>query len=409
MKDLFWIAFKLLFSRRTLFGGSAVFSLLGLILGVGALVASMAVMSGFESTLRSAMADVTGHVQLVKRSTFQEPWQELEAKIRQQEPTLVSSVRYLRTEAVLAHQGVIQGVMIQGIDEEKAQDVLDFSSRLVEGDLRLQGGDPSKTPALIGKRIAQRVGLKVGDSFRVVIPIPDAIDPGRFQRRIVEFQVRGILDMGKTDWNERMIISTLKATQKLVQIGDRYSGLLMKFQDINYARTAAFKLSQSLGSNYWVSDWRDLNENLFEAVKIERVVIFFVVLIIIIVAAFNVSSTLFVNVVQRYADIAILKTLGLPQKSILKMFSLQGLLMGGVGLGLGTLFGLLLCLGFSVLQNNLGLLSGAVYKVDSIQVEVRFIDWIFIALATMVICFVATLAPALRGSKLNPVEGLKYG
>jgi lipoprotein-releasing system permease protein len=408
MKQLFWIAYRLLFSKRTLFGGSAVLSLAGLILGVGALVASMAVMSGFESTLRSAMADVTGHVQLVKRATFQEPWQELEARIRKQESTLLSSVRFLRTEAVLAHQGVIQGVMIQGIDEERAGDVLNFSSRLLDGSLDLKGAS-EKAPALIGKRIAQRVGLKIGDTFRVVMPIPDPIDPGHFQRRIAEFQVRGILDMGKTEWNERMIISTLATAQKLVQIGDRYSGLLLKFQDINYARTAAFNLSQSLGPNYWVSDWRDLNENLFEAVKIERVVIFFVVLIIVVVAAFNVSSTLFVNVVQRYADIAILKALGLPQKSILKMFSLQGILMGAVGLGLGTLFGLLLCVGFTVLQNAMGLLSGSVYRIDSIQVEVRFVDWIFIALATMIICFLATLAPALRGSRLNPVEGLKYG
>lgn len=408
MKDLVWIAYRLLFSKRTLFGGSAVLSLVGLILGVGALVASMAVMSGFESTLRSAMADVTGHVQLVKRSTFQEPWQELEARIRKQEPSLVSSVRFLRTEAVLAHQGVIQGVMIQGIDEERAGDVLNFSSRLVDGTLNLKvSGD--KTPVLIGKRIAQKVNLRVGDSFRVVMPIPDPIDPGRFQRRIVEFQVSGILDMGKTEWNERMIISPLAAAQALVQIGDRYSGLLLKFEDINYARKAAFNLSQSLGPNYWVSDWRDLNENLFEAVKIERVVIFFVVLIIVVVAAFNVSSTLFVNVVQRYADIAILKTLGLPPKSILKMFSVQGLLMGIVGLTLGTLFGLFLCFGFTVIQNSLGLLSGSVYRIDSIQVEVRFIDWLFIAIATMVICFFATLAPALRGSKLSPVEGLKYG
>lgn len=407
MKQLIWIAYRLLFSRRTLFGGSAALSLVGLILGVGALVASMAVMSGFESTLRSAIADVTGHVQLVKRATFQESWQELEAKIRQQEPSLVSSVRFLRTEGVLAHQGVIQGVMVQGIDEERAQEVLNFSSRLIDGRLDLRGGD--KTGALIGKRIAQKLSLKVGDNFRVVMPIPDAIDPGRFERRIAEFQVRGILDMGRTEWNERMIISPLAAAQKLVQVGDRYSGLLLKFKDIDYARTAGFNLSQSLGPNYWVNDWRDLNENLFEAVKIERVVIFFVVLIIVVVAAFNVSSTLFVNVVQRYADIAILKALGLPQKSILKMFSVQGLLMGVLGLALGTVFGLLLCLGFTLLQNYLGLLSGSVYRIDSIQVELRFIDWLFIALATMIICFLATLAPALRGSKLNPVEGLKYG
>lgn len=383
-------------------------SLGGLILGVGALVVSMAVMSGFESTLRSAMADVTGHVQLVKRSTFSEPWQELEERVRKLEPTLVSSVRFLRTEAVMANQGVISGVMIQGIDEEKASDVLNFSSRLQEGSLDLKAPG-EKTPALIGKRIAQHMGLKVGDIFRVVMPIPDPIDPSHFQRRVAEFQVRGVLDLGKTDWNERMIITPLKAAQDLVEVGDRYSGLLLKFKDIQYARTAAFHLSQALGTNYWISDWRDLNENLFSAVQIERIVIFLVVLIIVIVASFNVASTLFVNVVQRYADIAILKALGLPQKKILRMFSLQGLLMGAFGLGAGTILGLILCWLFALAQSFLGVLSGSVYRVDSIQAEIRFGDWMVIAVCTLLISFLATLAPALRGSKLSPVEGLKYG
>ena len=384
-------------------------SLIGLILGVGALVASMAVVSGFEATLQSAMADVTGHVQILKRPMISESWQSLEADIRKQEPTLVAAVRFVRTEAVLAHQGVISGVMIQGVDEEQASKVLNFKSRLIDGILDLHQSETDKTPALIGKRIASRMGLKVGDNFRVVMPIADAIDPSRFDRRIVEFQVRGILDMGKNDWNERMIITTLSAAQKLVQIGDRYSGLLLKFEDIDYARKAAFHLSQTLGPSFLIYDWRDLNENLFEAVKIERVVIFFVILIIVIVAAFNISSTLFVSVVQRYADIAILKALGLPKKSVLKMFSVQGLLMGGFGVIAGTAFGWLLCLGFTIIQQTMGLLAGSVYRIDSIQVDIRFIDWIMIAVVTLLICFVATLAPALRGSKLNPVEGLKYG
>jgi lipoprotein-releasing system permease protein len=409
MQQLIWIAYRLLFSKRTLFGGSAVLSLIGLMLGVGALVAAMAVVSGFEASLQSAMADVTGHVQILKRPMLSESWQSLEADIRKQEPTLVSSVRFLRTEAVLAHEGVVSGVMIQGVDEEKAASVLNFKSRVVEGSLDLKSQDGEKTPALIGKRIASRIGLKIGDLFRVVMPIPDPIDPSRFERRIVEFQVRGVLDMGKNDWNERMIITTLSATQKLLQIGERYSGLLLKFEDINYARKAAYHLSQSLGPSYLVYDWRDLNENLFEAVKIERVVIFVVILMIVIVAAFNIASTLFVNVVQRYADIAILKTLGLPRKSILKMFTVQGLLIWLIGIIGGTVFGWILCAGFMILQSTMGLLAGSVYRVDSIQLDLRFLDWLVIAGATLLICFIATLAPALRGSRLNPVEGLKYG
>lgn len=405
-KSLAWIAWRLLISRKTLFGGSAPLSLLGLILGVAALVASMAVMSGFESTLRNAMAEVSGHAQVVKRSRFPDDWQELEARIRQAEPSLVGASRFVFIEGLLAREGQISGILIQGVDAERVRDVLNFSNRIASGSDDLT--QASEVPlALVGKGLAKKMNLQVGDRFSVVVPVADTVDPSKFQRRMGQFQVQGILDLGKYDWNQRFVLTNLKTAQQVADIGDRYAGLLLRFGDINYARKAAFNLSQVLGAPYWVRDWRDANENLFEAISVERPSIFLVVLVITLVAAFNVSSTLFVNVVRRFKDIAILKTVGLSQNDIIKIFALQGLFMGGIGLFFGFLLGFVLCLLFQFAQSRLGLIAGEVYRLDSIELSIRWVDSLAICFATLLICFIATLAPARRGGRLSPVEGLR--
>lgn len=389
-----------------MFGGSAPLALLGLVLGVAALVASMAVMSGFENTLKTAMAEVSGHAQVVKRSRFPDDWQELEERIRKAEPTLVSSSRFVFIEAVLANKGQISGVLIQGVDTQRVNEVLNFKRRVISGSDVLE--ESSDVPlALLGKNLAAKMNLSVGDTFRVVVPVADSVDPSKFQRRVGAFKVQGVLDLGKHDWNERFILADLKATQSLADIGDRYSGLLLKFQDVDHAREAAFNLSGVLGAPYWVRDWRDANENLFEAISVERPGIFFVVLVITIVAAFNVSATLFVNVVRRFKDIAILKTVGLSQKDIMKIFVCQGLFMGLVGLVLGFLLGIGIAYLFEFLQGRLGLISGEVYRLENIELQIRFVDGFAICIATLLICLIATIAPSRRGAKLQPVEGLR--
>jgi len=383
-------------------------ALLGLIFGVALLVVSMAVMSGFERTLRDAMADVTGHAQVVKRSRFLDDPIELEERIRKVEPTLTGALRYTFIEAVVARQGQISGVLIQGVDKDRLKDVLNLSSRIESGslDINMQEDKPG---AMIGKGLAKRMNLQVGDNFNVVIPIAESSDPSSFQRRVGQFRVTAILDLGKFEWNERFVITDLKAAQDFAKIGDGYTGLLLKFNDIDHAREAAYKISQSLGSPYWVRDWRDSNESLFEAVEIERPVIFFVVSIIVLVAAMNISSTLFVNVVQRYNDISILKTVGFTPRQILQLFSSQGVMIGILGLVGGFILGFILCALFAWFQQSLNLVAGSVYKIEGIHLQIRFIDSVAICAATLIICFLATLMPARRGSQLSPVEGLRYG
>ncbi len=385
------------------------FSFVGLVLGVASLVVSMAVMSGFESTLQKAMSDVTGHVQIIKRSRVLDNWHELEDRIRMIEPRLQSSTRFVFVEALMAKNGELSTILIQGVDHDRIHDVLNLGTRMIAGTETLGLDEKGVPQVFLGKGLAKKMQVNVGDEIKVVVPIADALDSSQFKRNIATFKVSAIMDLGKYDWNEKFIVADLESAQKVAMIGDRYTGLLLKFDDINYARKASFNLSQTLGAPYWVRDWRDSNENLFEAVQMERIVIFFVVLVIVLVAAFNIASTLFVSVVQRYPDIAILKTVGMTESSVLKLFSIQGLMVGVCGLFLGTVLGFILSVIFGWIQGSLSLVSGSVYKIDGIDVQIRFVDLSAVWIATLIICFIATLAPARRGSMLNPVEGLRNG
>lgn len=382
----------------------------GLVLGVASLVASMAVVSGFESTLRASMTDVTSHVQVLKRAYKKDDWTELRDKIKALEPTLKAAARFVFLEAVVAHQGTTEGVVIQGVDSDQYAKTLNLEGRLLSGKIDFAVDENGLSQVMIGKGLARKLQVSVGDSFKLVVPIAEDMNPAKFRRHLVELKVAGVLDLGKNDFNERFILADLKTAQAAGELGDQsYAGLFLKFDDADKARISGARLAQSLGAAYWVRDWHEVNETLFQAVRIERVVIFFVVFIIVIVAAFNVSSTLFVSVIRRFADIAILKSIGLSESKVRIVFTLQGLIIGFVAVLVGTFLGLLLCYAFMWGQTHLGLIDGSVYRVDKIDFEIRFLDWLAILAATLFICFIATLGPAIRGSKLSPVEGLRYG
>lgn len=404
MRLNFWIAYKLLFSRQVLFGGSAPLSFLGLILGVAALVASMAVMSGYVETLKTAMTDVTGDLQVVRRGRLVNDWATFSKKMKEQEPRIQSMMRFGYAEAVLARKGQVSGVLFQGVEETELPHVLNIQRRVKQGELRL-----SENHIGIGAGLAAKYNLQVGEQIYLVVPLATPFESSGFKRQSQEFTVSAIIDFGKNDWNERLVLGSLKSLQTLTEIGDRYTGAFIKLGDRDEAPSAALNLSEKLGAGFSVMTWYDVNRNIFEAVVIERAVIFFVVLLIVIVAAFNISSTLYVFIRQKYSDIAILKTLGLSPKKIRMIFISQGLIVGLLGTVIGVILGYDLCFAFMYLQEHYALISGSVYKIDKIYTEVRVVDLLVIFLATQVICLVATYFPAYKGSQLEVIEGLKNG
>ncbi len=402
-----WLAFRLLFCKKTFGQTNILVALIGLVIGVACLVVAMAVMSGFESTLRKSVVDVAGHLQVIRTGAGTPQWDDLEKKIFEMDPQLQASLKFLFLEAVLAHKGDTLGVSMEGVDSKKWQNVLDFSKRVKAGSLDLISTD--KIPrALIGEGLAQRMGLNVGDVFRVVVPIADTLDPHRFGRHLGQFRVGGILDYGKFEWNERFMIVDLEAAQSLAEIGDRINGLIFKIKNLGETSNVYFNLMSKLGTGYMVRTWRDANENLFQASQGEKVVIFFVVFIIMLVAAFSVASSFYVNIFQRYPDLAIFKTVGVTPRSLVKVYGYQGLFLGVVGIIFGYLFGLSLCFLFVWGQRAFHLMPGSVYRLNEIHVEIKLLDTIAIIVSTLVICLLASIFPARRGAQLNPVEGLRY-
>ena len=404
MKFKIWLAYRLLFSRQVMFGGSAPLSFLGLILGVAALVASMAVMSGYVETLKSAMTDITSDLQVVKQGRLVEDWPKFSENLKKAEPRVVAMMRFGYAQAVLARKGRVSEVLFQCVDAAEINNVLKIDKRVKSGKLEI-----SPEAVGIGIGLAKKFNITVGEKIYLVVPLATPFDTSGFKRKSKEFTVSAILDFGKNDWNERLVLGDLKSLQELTDIGDRFTGAFIRLDDHDAAIGVAKNLMQKLGPDFSVMTWYDVNRNMFEAVVIERVVIFLVVLLIIIIAAFNISSTLYVFIRQKYADIAILKTLGLSQKSIRFIFLSQGLIVGTLGTVIGVILGYDLCFGFMYLQDHYALISGSVYKLDKIYTEVRFIDIFVICITTQFICLVATYFPAFKGSQLEVIEGLKNG
>lgn len=400
-----YLAWRYLRAGRGLMSISAVLSLVGMVLGVGSLVVAMAVVSGYETTLKKSVIDMTGHLVVSRSAGPEQPAQfrELLEKVK----GLEAYTPFVFIEAVLAHEGKLSGVAIEGVDEATVHQVLRLKSRLRSGEFQLHRRDDASA-ALVGKGLAAKHGLKVGDYFRVVLPTSASMDRGRVKPRVSRFYVAGILELGRYDFDERYFMTDIKTAQEFAQIGNQVSGYRFRMKDDDSARKLAPELDYEFRPHYRARSWYSVNQNLFNAIDYEKPVIFFVILVIVIAAAFNISSTLLVSVIRRYRDISILRSMGASRRLVLRIFTAQGLLIGFLGSAIGVIFGLIGCGLFAWAQNHWTLLPGEVYKIDRVMIEVRPLDLLIILLASWLISFLATLGPARRGAALSAVEGLRY-
>ncbi|MEQ1876309.1 MAG: ABC transporter permease [Bdellovibrionia bacterium] len=400
-----WLVWRYVRSGGRFVGLTTILSFTGMVIGVASLVLTMAAVSGFESTLRQAVIDVAGDIIVYKTSGRMEPPKELVAKIKKVVPDVVAYTPFAHTEGILASKGKTIGIALQGVDPENVQKVLNFKSRVIKGEFDLTNHD-ERPSVLLGKALANKLEISAGDIVTLVVPRPSKASPTSFSPKAEKVHVAGIVDLGKYEYDLRMVIGTARLVQDLTGVSDLFSGVKLKLRDSSDAQTAASKIAGSLGYAYLVKDWTEVNKNLFEAIRIERWVIFIVVSFLIITASFNICSSLFVAVLKRYGDLSILRTMGASQKFLVRLFSIQGMVVGVLGSLVGVALGL--GLGFSLVHTELFKIPGEVYKLDHLPIEVRFFDVAAILAVSCLICFLSTLAPAVRGSRLNPVDGLRY-
>lgn len=404
MKLLMWMAWSglsLKSSRRR--DMNTWVALFGITLGVASLTVSMAVVDGFEQTMKRALVDMAGHLQVIK-PPYEKVADTIE-KIKSQEPRIIDHTSFSQVEGVIAHQGQVSGVVIRGVEPESVHRILNLKSRLVSGTVNLKSAAET-AEALIGVGLARNYNLKLGDRFRVVVPQAHEVDPTHLKRKMQEFQVVGIMDFARNKFNERFMLADLTVVNTF-KGGQEPIGVLLKTSDVDQAKAIGYRLGDLLGPSYWVTDWRDIEHNLFEAIQFERTVIFFVIFVIIIAAALVVAISLYIHVVRRYADIGLMKAIGMSGRKLMLLFGLQGLYLGAIGTAFGLILGLIFCMIFSWAEKTFGLLPGSVYQIDQLELSLRLQDVFAIVVATLLICLLASLAPARKGASLSAVEGLR--
>lgn len=393
------------------FGLPAMLSIVGLAIGVASLTVAMAVVSGFEATLKSALIDVFGHMLVVKRGEDQLSLAKAKEKIKEALPDFVSLTPFITLEAIVVGKQKLTGVVIQGIDPLTVESVLSLRARVIRGEFEVgrTANDPSRPPkALIGKALAGRFELEVGQTFRAVLPKPSSQDTASFVSTIATFEVAGIIDFGKADYDERTVVTSITEARSLGNLSVPFTGLRVRLKDADRASQAALDLTRALGASWWVMDWSEGNRNFFRAIKYERVAIFFVILIMVIAASFNVASNIFIGVLRRTSEISILRALGFSKRDIAALFRFQGLLFGVIGVVAGLLLGVLLAVLFVWAQGAFQLLPAEVYKLNKIGIEFSPWDVGIVVITAISICVLASLSPAARAAQMDPVEGLRH-
>lgn len=401
-----WLYRKFIFQKKIFSEPTTLFALFGISLGVAFLVVSMAGFSGFTESLKSSIIDVSGEVSVFKRGGRIADPEQVEKDIREASQDITDALGFVQVEVLVANSGKLNAVILQGVDWGRATSMEELKRRTIETLPR--GQEPVGEPAFLGKVVAQKLNLKVGESFKAIYTKVSTSSTNSVDRKVQNFYVQSILDFGKYDFNERVMISKIEVVQELAEMGDKINGFRLKLKDSDTSADEAEKIQKVLGWDYSVRDWSMTNRSLFRAIQYEKMVLFFVMLIMVIAAFFNVSTTLFLGVLRRYSQISVMRALGLKRRHIVYLFCLHGLALGVVGLTIGLALGLFFCWGFETLQKVYPIMPEEVYRMSNFSTYLEVQDIVWVIVATLFICFLSTLAPAFRGAKLSPVEGLKY-
>ncbi|WP_374497764.1 lipoprotein-releasing ABC transporter permease subunit [Vogesella indigofera] len=385
-------------------------SVLGIALGVAALIVVLSVMNGFQQEIRGRMLSVVSHVEVGSYDGRVAGWPTLAANLTRQ-PHVLAAAPYVNAQGLLSSGGSVRGAMVRGIVPQQEDKVIDLGQQMQRG--KLTDLQPGKFGILLGYELARALGVEVGDKVTLITPQGN-VTPAGMMPRLKQFTVTGVFKIGMFEYDSSLAMIHLRDAQVLFRMGQDVSGVRLKLDDPLQAPQVKAALNGQLAANQVASDWTDMNSNYFRAVQIEKRMMFIILTLIVAVAAFNLVSTLVMVVTDKQADIAILRTLGASPASIMQIFMIQGSVAGVLGTLSGVAGGLLLAFNLDVIlpaiESVLGmrLLSSEVYLIDYLPSEVQLSDVVTIAVISLVLSLLATLYPSWRAARTRPAEALRY-
>ena len=400
-------------------------SIAGVGLGVMALIVVIAVMSGFSKDLRDKILGTNSHIVVSNMNqAMVENYNDILQKIRSMKG-VTAAAPFIMNQVMLINGDRVSGVVARGIDPDSEGVVSDLGKNMISGtvfDLKVKPNHFKKKKSkkgkkragiILGKELSRRMGVGVGDIVSMVSPV-SRVTPVGLIPRMKLFKVVGVFESGMYEYDANLSFILLKSAQKFFSMKNGISGIEIRVADIEQAGDIASIIQKELGFPYLVRDWMRMNRNLFSALKLEKIVMFIILILIIFVAAFNIVSTLFMLVMEKAKEIAILKSMGASCTSIIKIYSYQGLVIGLVGTLLGCAAGFVIVpnlneiVGFIEVVFGIEAFPSDVYYLDSLPSKIQYMDSLLIIIFSVVICLAASLYPAWRASKIDLVDGLRY-
>jgi lipoprotein-releasing system permease protein len=376
-----------------------VISILGVMVGVAALITVISVMTGFSSYMQDRILGTTSHILITGVGGIEDA-QDVVSRVVDLDGVLAAAP-YVMGQSLLKVEGDVTGVVVRGIDPVQEAGVTDLANNMSRGSLE----DLDDDGIVIGVELARQRGLRIGDQLTLVSP-SEISSPFGMVPLMERFAVKGVFDTGMYEYDTGLVLVTTSAAQTFFDLGEAVTGVAVKTDDVYMTHEIAERIQGELGYSFWVRDWREMNQNLFSALKLEKITMFIILVLIIVVAAFNIIGTLILVVMEKGREIAILKAMGATRKNISRIFMLEGLIIGMGGTAMGLILGLGLC--YILANYQFVELPASVYYVTTLPVKVQLLDVAAICLAAMVVSFTATVYPARRASLLNPVEILRY-
>ncbi len=385
-------------------------SMLGMALGVMALIVVLSVMNGFQKEIRERMLGASPHMEVVADGGRLDNWSAI-LNLVAQHPQVAAAAPYVAGQGMLSFGQSVQGVMVRGIDPARETAITELSSKIKAGALEdLRGGEFC---IVLGSDLARSLGVRLNDKIMLIAP-QGSITPAGMMPRLKQFRIVGIFEIGMAPYDNSLALININDAQKLFQLGDAVTGISTKLRNIDLAPRVATELQSQLPTYLYANDWTHQNSNYFKAVQMEKKMMFIILSLIVAVAAFNIVSTLVMAVTDKQADIAILRTLGASPRSIMKIFIVQGVVIGLIGTLLGGVSGITLALNLDVVVPFIEHLFGVqflakdVYYITELPTDLRYHEVLLVAGLSFLISLLATLYPSYRASKTQPAEALRY-
>ena len=384
-------------------------SIIGISLGIAAVVVVMSIMNGFHSEMRDKILSMVSHVIITEKNYTLNNWQQLK-KVVDNNELVISSAPYVEGQAMFSHNGNVHGVQLKGIIPEFEKEVTSLEENIIEGKLSNIGKKPYQIS--VGIDLAKKMNLNIGDKITLVIPRANTTLIGIIPR-LKRFEVSSIFDFGMSQYDKNLVYIDIEEAKKLYDMKQNITGLRLKLHDLFKSPKMSKIIKDKINENYIVIDWTMMNKNFFNALKMEKTMLMLLMLLIVLVATFNIISSLFMVVSEKKSDIAILKTIGMRPNDIMYIFIFQGVFLGFVGIVLGLTLGIIISLNLDhivkFIESILGhsILDSDIYLISDVPAKIQILDLIYVSLISFLFSLFATIYPSINASKTMPAEQLK--